>query len=176
MNTICGGALLSLALAAIEPSQSPPKPSPPTEAMAALSALEGRWAGEGWMRQGPGEPQSFRGQETVEKRLAGQLLTIEGIHRAGQPEHVVHHAFAVISYNASTGRFRFLSFLADGRAGDYEGQLKDGAFVWGFENPQQGQVRFTIRVSNEEWHEIGEATRDGLQWSQFFEMKLRRVH
>ncbi len=169
MIAITAGAALLLALAA-PTTETAPTPAP--DALASLAPLEGRLEGEGWMRRGPGEPQRFRGKEIVERRLDGKLLTVEGIHRSGEPEHVVHHAFAIIAPKAD--RLRFLSFLADGRSGDYDAELKDGTFVWGFENSEQGRVRFSISIKQDQWHEVGEASRDGAHWFQFFEMTLHR--
>ena len=177
MKTQLVGALLwtfALTVAGADTTLQSASSPPPLDAMASLAILEGRWEGEGWMRQGPGEPRRFHGKETVERRLDGRLIIVEGVHSGGSPEHVVHHAFAVISHNPSTGRFRFQSFLADGRSGDYEGELKDGAFVWGFDQPQQGRMRFSIHVRDNQWHEIGESSRDGITWTQFFEMTLSK--
>ncbi|MFZ5442312.1 MAG: hypothetical protein ACOZQL_20050 [Myxococcota bacterium] len=166
--------MLVLSLCASMLLTAPPADDAGLAAMKALSFLSGRWEGEGWLKQGPGEPQRFKGQETVEARLDGRLLTIEGVHRGGTPEHVVHHAFALVSAQPGGG-YRFQSFLADGRALDARGKLEAGAFVWTFEHPQAGQLRYTIRVSADTWLEVGESSRDGKTWVQVFEMRLTRM-
>lgn len=142
-------------------------------AMKSLSFLVGRWEGDGWVKQGPGEPQRFHGVETVQAKLDGRLLVIEGVHRGGTPEHVVHEAFALVSAQPGGG-YRFQSFLADGRATDARAELAaDGTFVWTLELPQV-RVRYTIRVTGDTWSEVGESSRDGKTWAQMFEMKLTR--
>lgn len=70
--------------------------------------------------------------------------------------------------------YRFQSYLADGRSTDARGELVNGAFVWTLEHPQAGRIRYTIRVTDQTWHEIGELSRDGQTWNQMFEMKLTR--
>lgn len=87
----------------------------------------------------------------------------------------MHHALAVISFDTATGGYRFRSHLVGREGGDYAAELADGAFVWGFETGNGGRVRYTIRVADERWQEIGEYSADGATWSQFFEMSLRRV-
>ncbi len=146
---------------------------PGLEAMHAISFFEGQWQGEGWMRRGPAEPSHFRSTETVESRLDGRLLIVEGLHHDKETGDVVHHAVATISYNPETSGYRFLSHLENGRSGDHEGQLEDGAFIWGYEMPQ-GKVRFTIRIADGHWSETGEFSADGEQWNQFFAMELDR--
>ena len=146
------------------------------DAMKAVSFLAGRWEGEGWMRQGPGDPQSFRSLELIESRLDGRVLIVEGIHHGGDPEEIVHHALATISYDPEAALYRFRSHLASGESGDYQqAQLEDDAFVWGFEVPGRGRVRYTIRVEDDLWREVGEFSPDGERWNQFFEMNLRRT-
>ncbi len=64
------------------------------------------------------------------------------------------------------------SYLATGQDGEYPGEIKDGAFVWGMETPN-GKIRYTIRVVDGQWKEIGEIERGGT-WMPFFEMTLRK--
>lgn len=143
-------------------------------AMQAVSFLAGHWEGTGWMRRGPGEPQKFQSVEDVEARLGGTILTIEGRHWDSDPNVFVHHAFAVLSANAAGDGYDFRSYLADGRDGTYRGALKDGAFVWEMSPAEGSQIRYTIRVADGKWHEVGEFSRDGKTWAQFFGMDLER--
>lgn len=145
------------------------------EAMQALPDFEGRWKGEGWTRRGPQEPVHFLSEEIVETRLDGQVLLIEGIHRSkGDPSQEIFHAFAVLSYDPEADTYRFRSHTAEGRGGDFKGRVVDGAFVWGHEVPA-GQMRYTIRIEDGRWEEVGEFSSDGESWNRFFEMKLERV-
>jgi hypothetical protein len=59
---------------------------------------------------------------------------------------------------------------------DAKGEMKDGAFVWGFDPPQGGKVRFTLKLNDKgQWLETGEFSRDGKEWMKMLEMTLDRV-
>jgi hypothetical protein len=141
--------------------------------MKRIAFLAGEWEGDGWMQRGP-ERGTFTSTETVESRLEGRVLIVEGLHHAPGGE-VVHHALAVVSHDPETGGYRFRSHLADGTGGDYDAELVDGAFVWGFAT-DRGRVRFTIRIDGDEWREEGHFSPDGGEtWIHFFQMDLTRV-
>lgn len=145
------------------------------DAMEALPDLVGRWKGEGWIRRGPGEPLHVLSEEIVEAKLDGQIWVIEGIHHAKEePSRKVFHAFAVLSYDPGEDTYRFRSHTSEGRGGDFKARVEDGAFVWGHQDPR-GEVRYTARIREGRWEEVGEHSSDGETWNQFFEMKLRRV-
>lgn len=166
--------LTSLLLAATSPGAAAEEPRDAgLEAMKALPPMAGRWEGGGWIRQGPGEPVRFVGEERVEAKLDGLILVVEGKHLSPDRSQVVHHAFAVLSYDPEKPGYRFQTHLVNGRGGDHSAYLEDGAFVWEMNSPG-GRVRFVIRIEGERWHEVGKIEREG-QWHQFFEMDLRRV-
>jgi hypothetical protein len=143
--------------------------------MQEIAFLEGRWEGEGWSRRGPSEPEPFRGTELVEGRLGGRVLIVEGLHHDKASGEVVHHALATISYDPEAGHYRFRSHLASGRSGDFRADLVDGKFIWGMEIPNRGRIRYTIRIENDTWKEIGGFSPDGEQWHQTFQMDLVKV-
>ncbi|HYH46652.1 MAG TPA: hypothetical protein VEG34_13285 [Thermoanaerobaculia bacterium] len=168
--------LLLLAVPAF--AQSPPPAAPPADdpvlaAIKALPALAGRWEGGGTIRQGPGEPVRFVGEETVETRLDGRLMLVEGRHWTPDRSRVVHHAFAVLSYDSEAKAYRFRTHLIGRPGGDFPAFLENGALVWEIPSPA-GKTRFTIRVEGDRWHEVGTIERDGKTYP-FFEMDLRRV-
>lgn len=168
---------LAVAILAVTASQTvlradSPAADPGLEAISKLSFLEGTWIGSATMRRGPGEPAAMTSRETVSSKLGGRVLLIEGVHHSGSPERLVHHALGVVSYDATTGGYRMRSYLATGQDGEYPGEIKDGAFVWGMETPN-GKIRYTIRVVDGQWKEIGEIERGGT-WMPFFEMTLRK--
>lgn len=143
--------------------------------MAPLGWLVGEWRGLGSM-QTPAGRSTASVLEMVESRLEGRVLVIEGIGRdtaAGAGGHVVHHAFAVLSYDPDAGRYAMRAFR-DGRFVDAETRLGDGVFTWGFPVPG-GRVRYHIRQDSGDWLETGEYSPDGTNWRQFFEMRLRRA-
>ncbi len=146
--------------------------------MRAMSFLVGEWSGEGWIAMGPGEAQKFRSHESVESRLDGLALVIEGIHEdadAAPGDEPIHHALATLTWDGAKDAYRFSTHLANGRSGDFDGRLEDGVFVWGMEIPGR-TIRYTITIGEDgRWTEVGEASTDGENWRQFFEMTLVRV-
>lgn len=142
-------------------------------AMAKLPALVGTWKGEGWMRMGPGEPKPFVGQETVESRLEGRALLIEGQHWTPDRTRLVHNALAMLSFDPAKGDYLFRTQATGLPPGDFHGRVEDGAFVWEIPSPR-GTIRYIIRVVGDEWIETGEMDANGGP-QKFFEMKLKRV-
>jgi hypothetical protein len=168
--------VLVVALAVPVWAQSPqPDPAPVLEAMKAVAFLEGRWAGEGWFQMGPGTREEFSQTEVVERKLDGGLLLIEGIGRSKAPEpRTVHHAFAVISFDPSKKAYRFSSHIVGRPPLDVEPEVGPNTFRWGYQ-PQAGiHIRYVITVEDATWREVGEFSRDGQTWNQFFEMTLTK--
>jgi hypothetical protein len=143
--------------------------------MKAMAFLEGRWAGAGWIRMGPGPKEEFSQTEMVERKLDGGLLLIEGIGLSKTPESKkVHHAFAVVSFDPSNKKYRFSSHIVGRPPLDVAPEVGSNTFRWSYQ-PQAGvHIRYVITVADAIWHEVGEFSRDGQSWHQFFEMTLRR--
>jgi hypothetical protein len=147
--------------------------------MKKLDFLVGQWKGEGWMEIA-GQRRTFQGTEVVQRKLDGLLLAIEGLHRgvAGDKGEgaIVHSAFALVSYDDKAERYRFQAFTGRGNYEDAEAKVAEGQLVWGMKVPQFGEVRYTLKRDDKgRWSEIGEVSRDGKTWQQFFEMTLERV-
>jgi hypothetical protein len=179
-HTWCVAALFLLLGNAAGFGQNASAPSIQREAMKKLSFLAGQWKGESWTESAPGQRSAAVGTETVEPKLDGLLLNIEGLFRRKLNEKetgdVVHQAFAVISFDENAKRYRFQAYTDRGIYTDAEAKVEDGKLEWGFRMPQAGEVRFTITVTeNGPWFEIGEISSDGKQWRKFFEMTLERV-
>ncbi len=180
--------LLSGAVSAVSaqtpapPAASGPPRGMPTgdaerAAMAKLDMMVGRWEGSGWMDFGSGK-NTFQGSETVQKKLRGVALLVEGdftgkLGSSGQ-EGPVHTTLGVISYDAKTRTYRFASWLANGSAGERELKLTADGWQWELQTPA-GRMRYTTRFTATEWLEIGERTTDGTTWNKFFEMTLRKA-
>ncbi|MFO0812487.1 MAG: hypothetical protein U0796_04680 [Gemmatales bacterium] len=146
----------------------------PTAEMKPIAYLAGNWHGSGWVQMREGR-QTFTVKEKVEPKLNGGVFLVEGIGKAPDGR-VVHHALAFFHYDSKAGEFRIKAFRRDGGYVDAKGEMKDGKFVWGFDQPQAGKVRFTIHQNDKgQWHEMGEFSQDGKQWRQFLEMTLDRV-
>jgi hypothetical protein len=153
-----------------------PAPSPETKAaMAKLAFLVGKWSGDATFQMGP-QASELTQAETVESRLDGLVLVIEGIGTGKADGKVHHHAFATISYDPAAKNYRVVAVRADGNAVITTGAfLEDGAFQWGFEMGNMA-VRYTIRhTEGDEWHETGEVTLDKATWRKMIDMRLKRV-
>jgi len=144
--------------------------------MEAIAWLIGEWKGEGWTMTGPGQRSEFQGTESVESRLGGTVLVIEGRHyEKNDSEHPVHNALAVVSYDARKSVYRFQAHAVGRPSLDTTGVIDGGAFVWSMETPS-GVIRYRIRQTESgDWHETGERSTGAGQWFPFFEMTMRRV-
>jgi hypothetical protein len=155
--------------------------APAREKMKAFAAWEGQWQGDGFMQMGPGEPKHSKVDERIESKLDGTLMLIEGIGKsadaATHEERITHQALGIVSFDQNTGEYKFYSFLRDGRSTEaWLKVLGNNKFQWGFDTPR-GKTRYNITLDpvKKTWNERGEFSRDGDQWSQFFEMNLTKV-
>ena len=111
----------------------------------------------------PLDERRARSAVVVEPALGDRLLLVEGIGRALTPDGpgpVVHHAFAVLSWDARRQAYRFDTYRAGENGVDAQASYEDGVFTWGFDTPN-GKVRFRIRQT-----EAGDARRDHASRSQ----------
>ena len=173
-------ALAITLVAATAMAGDPPKPpmkdtlaEDAAKAMAALPQMSGSWEGSGWIRMGPGEPIKFVGEETVESRLDGRVMVVEGRHWDSAKTRIVHHAFGMLFYDAEAKGYRFRTHLANGRGGEFPARVEDGAWIWEMTSPNGAKTRYTIHIDKDQWKELGHREHNG-QWVQFFEMELKR--
>jgi hypothetical protein len=145
-------------------------------AMDRLSFLEGDWTGDAWVAQGPGRRLELRQEESVRRKVGGQILLVEGVGRRltdGVPGDTAFNAVGVIDW-APDGGYRMRSYILSGQRGDFPLTLADSGFAWGYDQPR-GRVRYTMRLTPEgRWHEVGEYSPDGQRWFPVFEMTLTR--
>ena len=152
------------------------------QAMKKLNFLIGQWRGEGWTETGPGKRLLVRAMETVQSKVGGELLFIEGLGTSrsapDQPETKGHDALGFLYYDVKAKMYRFQGHRGGGLAIDSEAKVTDGSFAWQFTDDRSGAtIRFTMRLSDKgEWFEIGEASVDGQTWRKFFEMTLQKTN
>jgi len=151
------------------------------EKMKAFDSWVGRWQGEGAMQMGPGEPRKSSVDEHIQSKLDRTILLIEGIgttkNAQTQEETIVHHALAILSYDAISSQYKFRSHLKDGRSTDaWFTIVGENKYQWGFEMPN-AKMRYSITLDpiQKTWHEIGEFSRDGSNWQKVFEMNLKKT-
>lgn len=149
--------------------------------MKKLDFLLGKWQGEGWIKMPGSEKQTFTQTETVQKKLGGLALLIEGhgtSKLASGEEKTIYEAVALVTWNPEKNLYRFASATTEGQAGESEGRfVPGGAWEWGFAIPRGGRIRYTIKLTDKgEWHETGEYSPDEKTWYPFFEMTLRKLN
>lgn len=149
-----------------------------TGPMEPLNFLLGEWRGEGWMVTGPESRETSDVLERATAKLGGSILVLEGLGTRevdGETE-VVHDALGIVAHDPESGAYTMRAYRTmNGRVAwlDADVEVGEGTLIWGYEDPGAGQVRFTLRLTTDgRWHEVGEATRDGVNWFQFFEMTL----
>lgn len=177
MKKLLAALVLCLSPLAAHAQQAPG--SAQKEKMKALDFLAGQWRGEGWAVIGPGQRRTFTIEETVQPKLGGLVLLVEGLGRTKdgpQAGAVSHNALATVAYDERAGQFRFRAYQMEGHYTDSEAKVGDRTLEWGFTDPRVGTIKFTIRVGDAgDWTEIGEVSRDAKTWAKFLEMTLRRV-
>jgi hypothetical protein len=157
-------------------SAQAPSPTAQLEEMKKINFLVGEWRGEGWIQLGPNQRETFKQSETVQSKLNGLIIIVEGLGKSNDgKDHIIHNALAVISYDVQKKNYRFSAYRANGQAIDAEAKITDGALEWGFKD-QRGTTRFTIKLNEKgAWYEVGDFSPDGKTWYRFFEMTLARV-
>ncbi|MBN3581507.1 hypothetical protein JYB64_03850 [Algoriphagus aestuarii] len=131
-----------------------------------LEFLIGQWSGSGWMVNQNREKMTFEQKETVQLKINGTALLIEG---EGTSEgEMIHNALAIITMSEGSGEYQFDSFLQSNQQGSFKAELIEDVLYW---YPAEN-VRYVIRLNEKgQWFEIGEA-KVGENWFQFFEMTL----
>lgn len=152
------------------------------DAMKKLDYLAGKWKGEATIQLGPDRKEKLTQSETVEYRLGGTIMVVEGVGTGKLPgqdkEGVVFNAYAVVSYDAAKKEYAMKAYRAEGVSVDAWIKVADKGFEWGFANAEPKiDIRYTMKLTAKgEWHEVGEMSRDGGKtWNKFFEMTLTKV-
>ncbi|HKQ37776.1 MAG TPA: hypothetical protein VJ063_06835 [Verrucomicrobiae bacterium] len=142
--------------------------------MKKLDWFVGRWKGAGWIQMGPKGRHEFIQTETIESKLDGLVLVIEGLGKSKEDGSTVHTALAVVSYDHRANKFRWHAFTPEGQM-ETEAKVGKDSLQWSLKIPQRGQMRYTItRNEKGEWFEIGEMSQEDQTWRKFFEMTLQK--
>ena len=166
-------ACLACIFAAAASAQTPNTAELKRTEMKKLDKMAGQWKGSGWIQQGPTR-EPFTGSETVQRKLDGLAMLVEG-NFSNPAGKVIHQTLAVLSSNDKLNGYVFTTYLLNGISGVQDFKVMGDHFEWGFPIANVGQVRYTIKVDDTTWFEIGEFSRDGKTWTKNFEMKLDRV-
>jgi hypothetical protein len=139
----------ALSLAAQQPSM--PNAAAQREAMMKLAFLAGHWSGPVSISRGPGEPIKLTQTETVQFKLDGLVLLIEG-QSTGPDGKAQFQALATIAYDDEAHIYRFRAYN-DGHYIDTELTLSPEGFAWGF-NAGPAKIQNTMHLTTKgEWQE-----------------------
>src|SRR5262245_14500107 len=103
--------------------------------MKKLDVWIGQWKGKGWAMVGPGQRREFEVNETVEKKVDGLVLLVQGLGTSKDDsgkEITAHNALAVVSYDPEKKQYRFRHYTMQGGSGEDELKPVEGGFEWGF--------------------------------------------
>lgn len=142
--------------------------------MKKLKDLQGTWSGSGWYQRGAGPKYEINQTEQVVPKLNSQVLVIDGQGKDPETSDVVFEAFAVINYSPEKGEYQLSAYTKDGHtiaSAKFEGE----DFVWWFQTPTGGTVKYIINFTADKWVEDGHFSPDGKQWYPFFHMELKKL-
>lgn len=167
---VCGGAW----------AQRPDTSEPQREAMKKLDFWIGEWEGSGWSMRGPGQRAEFTVHESVQSKLGGVVLLVQGLGKGKETTTgaatIGHDALAVVSFDPKAAAYRFRHYTMQGTSGDADLVLTDKGMQWELVGEGQAfRMRFHIEIQGDTWHEYGEFSRDGQSWMRTMEMTLQRV-
>ncbi|MBN3521191.1 hypothetical protein JYB62_14365 [Algoriphagus lutimaris] len=138
------------------------------EAISSLQHLIGSWSGSGWMMGADRERYEFTQTEHIQFKLDSTAILIEG--QGKTHDQIIHNAMAIVTFGGEKDQYSFQSYLQNGRKGEFKAETINGNFYW---YPRE-DIRYIIRIDEQEtWFEIGEIKK-GENWYQFFEMTLSK--
>ena len=166
--------LSAVALVCVFAADQPTAKDVQRREMKKLDWFVGHWKGTGWIQMGPQGRHEFTQTETIEAKLDGLVLVIEGLGKAKEDGSTVHTALAFVSYDHHANKFRWHAFTPEGQI-DTEAKVGTDTLEWSLQIPQRGRMRYTItRNEKGEWFEVGEMSQEDHTWHKFFEMTLRK--
>ena len=143
--------------------------------MKKLAFLVGEWSGEASVLRGPGQFAELAQTESVQFKLDGLVLMIEGVGRTKADGKLSLQALGLISFDDETGTYRMRAFN-DGRWLETEVKLAGvNSISWGF---TLGEFKTTtvLRLNeNGEWTEQGELVIGNRPPQKLMELKVRRT-
>jgi hypothetical protein len=168
MKKIIPLSLVMLLVFSLARAQAPETDTAAQAEITRLGFITGKWQGKGWMIGQDRVKREFDQTEDIRFKLDSTAILIEG--KGVADGKVIHNAMAVVTYNKTDNNYSFYSYLANGRKGEYKGELINGAFFW----YPADNIRYIISISDKgQWYETGEINM-GTSWFQFFEMTLNK--
>jgi hypothetical protein len=143
------------------------------EAMKKFDFLVGSWEGDGRMAMPGGSTEVFKGTETVQKKLQGKALLIEGKFQddAGR---VVHETLAVLTYNEQTKKYSIETHLFNRPGGTFEVQVQPDGFKWTIEPGNGTVIKYDMKLTDGVWVETGRVEIASREPVEFLKMTLKK--
>lgn len=139
-----------------------------------VSQLAGQWSGSGWLRTRSGQRVEFNQTESIEFKLDGQIMTVNGIGKDKNTGKKSFEAFGILSYNKQKSKYVFDAYTAEGQHTLADVALSKNKFDWWFDVPNGGTIKYSITFDDHSWSEDGNYSPDGNQWYPFFHMDLTK--
>jgi hypothetical protein len=142
------------------------------QAMRKLSFLAGDWSGPVTIVRGPGEPLHLMQTESVEYKLDGLVVLIEGKSTSTQGK-VLFRALATVAYDDHSHTYRFRAYN-DGNYVDTELAVPDHSFSWSFTAGPAHIVNTMHLTDQGEWAETTDVTVGNTPSHRSVDMLLQR--
>lgn len=151
-------------------------PSPAEKAaMEKLSFLVGKWQGTGWVMEPSGQKSVFNGNETVQMKLSGRAILVEGEFKDGENK-IRHQTLAIITFDTKTSKYQFRTYLFNQPEAVHEIIPTEDGFKWEMNPNATTKIRFNMTgKAKKEWKETGEVLIEGRPPMQFMEMNLKKA-
>jgi hypothetical protein len=149
------------------------------EKMKSFSWMEGQWKGEAWYIGADRTKTYLIQEETVEARLDGSILTLEGRgsqkNKESQEMKTVFEAFGILTWDTNEAKYVLRAYRGGNFIDSEVLANGDGSYSWFIDLPY-GKTRYTLSHSDDGvWNEKGEFSLDGGEtWMQTFEMNLTK--
>lgn len=148
--------------------------APATESpLRKLDRLKGVWVGEAKGIGPGGKPYAVRQTERVGPMLGGEVLVIEGRGYEADGK-LAFNAFGVVSADSKKSDLEFRAYSA-GRSGTYRMQATETGAVWEIPLGPTALMRYTITITDDQWHEVGEYLAKDQPPRKIAELQLRRT-
>jgi hypothetical protein len=142
------------------------------QAMQTLSFLAGKWSGPVSVSLGPGDPLHLAQTETVEYKLDGLVLLIQG-KSTGVHGETPFQALATIAYDDATGSYRIRAYNA-GHYVDTQLTVTPSGFSWGFDAGPAHVANTMHLTAKGEWQETSDLSFAGNPPHRSVDMLLTR--
>jgi hypothetical protein len=165
------GVLISFVVLGIQGAQGPSQAE--LDAMKKLDFLVGLWDGEGRMSM-PGAPaEVFKGGETVQRKLHGKALLIEGSFKDGEGV-VVHETLAVVTYDAATKKYTVQTYLFNRPGGAFDLEVQPDGFSWTIDPKNGTLIKYAMKLTGDTWVETGTVEIPNREPIEFLKMTLKK--